>query len=329
MKNVFKPAKAKPKRLKISLFGESGVGKTFFSLGFPRPAVIDLEGGTDHYADRFDFSVLDTKSFAEVMTAVTFLGNGKHTFQTLVIDPVTVVWSALQDGRMEFKVRDIDKAIAGEEVGTFSAFDWNVMKRFYSMLMTKLLNLPLHVVLTGRQKDDYEVKANGEMVKVGVKLDAERSTPYLTDIRFKLIVEGKKRLAIIEKDRTGLYDTGSVIENPCFDSFKAAINGKGKKVVTHQREEEALENDSLFFAEKEANQNGRLSHHSLLVQLAKMGLGEMVAEYKSYVLEKYDLDDLDELETSDIREQMLLLRQCVDGEKKMQKFIEVLRGHEE
>ena len=326
MGNLFKPAKTKAKYLKIAVYGESGVGKTFFALSFPKPAVIDLEGGTDFYADRFEFSVLDTKSFAEVMEAVNFLGTGKHRFETLVIDPVTVVWSSLLDGRMEFKARDIDRAVAGEESGTFTGFDWALLKRFYSMLMTKLLNLPLHVVLTGRQKDEYEVKANGEMTKKGVKLDAEKSTPYLTDIRFKLVVEGKKRLGIIEKDRTGIYDVGQVIENPSFHSFAPAINGKGKRVVTHQLEEEALEQDTLLFAKHEAGQNGMFTHHSLLVQLAKMGLGERVAQYKSYALSKYGVDDLKELEPGNIREQMLLLKQCIENGAKMEKLIAVLNN---
>ena len=326
MGNLFKPAKTKAKHLKIACYGESGVGKTYFALGFPKPAVIDLEGGTDFYADRFMFSVLDTKGFSAVKEAVDFLATGKHAFQTLVIDPVTVVWSALQDGRMEFKVRDVDKAIAGEESGSLTAFDWALLKRFYSSLMTKLLNLPLHVVLTGRQKDEYDVRASGEMIKVGVKLDAEKSTPYLTDIRFKLVVEGKKRLGIIEKDRTGLYDVGQVIENPSFQSFAPAINGKGKKVATHQSEEEALERDTLLFAGHEAGQNGTLTHHSLLVQLAKMGLGERVAQYKSYALSKYGVDDLKELEPGHIREQMLLLKQCIENEAKLEKLVAVLNN---
>jgi hypothetical protein len=328
MKSVFKPAKAKPKRLKIALYGDSGVGKTFFSLGFPKPAVIDLEGGTDHYADRFDFAVLDTKSFAQVLAAVNYLGNGRHKFQTLVIDPVTVVWLALQNGRLEFRINDVDKAISGEENSRFTYHDWGVIKRFYSMLMTKLINLPLHVVLTGRLKDEYEIQATGEMIKVGEKLDGEKSTPYLTDIRFKLVVEGKKRFAIIEKDRTGLYDVGHIIENPTYKSFAAAVNGKGKRVHKHQSEEEAVENDSLFFADHEATQNGRLTYHSLLVQLAKIGLGEMVAQYKTYALDKYDLDELTELEPVDIKEQMLLLKQCVENDKKMAKFIELLNNQE-
>ena len=139
----------------------------------------------------------------------------------------------------------------------------------------------------------------------------------------------ERALAIIEKDRTGLYDVGHIVENPTYKSFAAAVNGKGKRVHKHQSEEEAVENDSLFFAEHEAAQNGRITYHSLLVQLAKIGLGEMVAQYKTYALDKYDLDELIELEAADIKEQMLLLKQCAENDKKMTKFIELLNNQEE
>ena len=107
VKNPFIKASAKRKHLKIYVYGDSGVGKTYFSLTFPEGTVIDLEGGTDFFSDRFQFHVLDTKGFAEVMDAVNFLEKGKHSFKTLVIDPVTIIWSALQEGRLEFKVTNL------------------------------------------------------------------------------------------------------------------------------------------------------------------------------------------------------------------------------
>jgi hypothetical protein len=88
------------------------------------------------------------------------LETGHHDFKTIVIDPITVIWSALQDGRLEFKTKNLDKAVSGEEKTFFSYQDWGQIKRFYSMLMTKLVNLPMHVVMIGRQKDEYEIKGN-------------------------------------------------------------------------------------------------------------------------------------------------------------------------
>jgi AAA domain len=43
----FTKAATRPKRPKILVHGESGDGKTTFALRFPKPVVLDLEGGTD------------------------------------------------------------------------------------------------------------------------------------------------------------------------------------------------------------------------------------------------------------------------------------------
>ena len=69
------------------------------------------------------------------------------------------------------------------------------------MLMTKLVNLPMHVILTGRLKDEYRGRG-GDVIKVGVKMEAEKSTPYAPDICFRLEMEDGKGLAAFLK-RTG------------------------------------------------------------------------------------------------------------------------------
>ena len=131
MKNPFIHASSKKKHLKIYLYGDSGVGKTYFSLTFPNVAIIDLEGGTDFFSNRFTFDVLDTKSFAEVLEAVHFMERGGHGFKTLVIDPVSLIWSALQEGRLEFKTRNPDKAVSGEEKTYFTYQDWAILLHAY------------------------------------------------------------------------------------------------------------------------------------------------------------------------------------------------------
>ena len=49
----FAPAGAAVKRLKLFLWGDSGVGKTTLALHFPMCVVLDMERGTDHYGDSF------------------------------------------------------------------------------------------------------------------------------------------------------------------------------------------------------------------------------------------------------------------------------------
>jgi len=273
VKNPFIKASAKKKHLKIYLYGDSGVGKTYFSLTFPEVTVIDLEGGTDFFSDRFQFHVLDTKSFAEVMDAVNFLEKKKHNFKTLVIDPVTIIWSALQEGRLEFKVTNLDKAVSGEEKSFFTYKDWGQLKRFYSLLMTKLVNLPMHVILTSRLKDEYEIHGH-EMTKIGVKPEAEKSTPYVTDIRFRLEVDGNgKRMAIFEKDRTGHFDRGTRIENPCYETFRSLVEeNNNKPQAIHQDDNEAVQKDAAFFHRQERLAgNGYIAGGGLPAQAASVG----------------------------------------------------------
>jgi len=254
-KNLFIKASAKRKHLKIYLYGDSGVGKTYFSLTFPKVAIIDLEGGTDFFSDRFKFHVLDTKSFAEVLEAVNFLEKGEHNFKTLVIDPVTIIWSALQEGRLEFKITNLDKAVSGEEKFFFTYKDWGQLKRFYSLLMTKLVNLPMNVILTSRLKDEYEIHGH-EMTKIGVKPEAEKSTPYVTDIRFRLEVDGTgKRVAIFEKDRTGHFDRGTRIQDPSYTTFRPLVekndDNDHKPQAIHKDDNDAARKDAQFFHQQE------------------------------------------------------------------------------
>jgi hypothetical protein len=338
MKTPFIKASSKKKHLKISVYGEAGVGKTFFALGFPSPAVIDLEGGTDFYADRFQFHVLDTKSYAEVLNAVNFLEQGDHDFKTLVIDPITVIWSALQEGRLEFKVQDPDKAISGEEKSGFTYADWMQIKRFYSLLMTKLVNLPMHVILTGRLKDEYKVRG-GEIIKVGVKMEAEKSTPYAPDICFRLEMEDGKRLAVFEKDRTGHFDRGTRIVNPSYETFRPLMEEAdqeskyGHDEVRHHDEHDAMLKDAEFFQQHEKKlmqqQENRLMKNNdtaastqtdsssmqpspqlLIARFNQLKLKASVEQYEYYICQKYGLTSLFQLTDKQLREQRSVLQKC-------------------
>jgi hypothetical protein len=257
-KNPFIKAETKKKYLKISIYGGPGVGKTWLALGFPKPAIIDLEGGTDFYSDRFQFSVLDTKSFAEVLNAIEFLETGNHDFQTLIIDPITVLYESLQEGRLEFKIKNINKASSGEEHSDFTYRDWNAVKKFYKLLMNKIINLSMNVILLGRVKDETIMKGD-QMIKTGYrKIDGEKSTPYLPDIYGELIVENKKRILLIEKSRCGEWDQGDRIIDPSYETFRHLVEGNQTTsvTVTHAGEEEASQKDAEFFQQHEGKKQG-------------------------------------------------------------------------
>jgi len=350
MKNPFIKASKIKKCLKIGVYGSHGEGKTFFALGFPKPAVIDLEGGTDLYGSRFDFSVFHTKSFSEVMDAVKFLENEKHDFETLVIDPVTIIWEALQGGRLEWKAKNgLDKVIAGSDSkDDFNFKDWRQLKRLNNILMTRLVNLKMHLVLIGRMKDEYTTKGN-QMIKVGVKMDAEKSLPYLPDICFRIETKNGRRMAIFEKDRSGHFQKDREVENISFKDFLPILEeNKDGTELQHQSEEEAINKDAEFMADTEtgknefhsqapksnSNSNSKKSNvtmTTLFTHYSAIGLGNDYPPtiYKEYCYKKYNVESMKDLSQEQLEEQNNILLATVNNEERKAKFREVLNGFKE
>ena len=50
------------RRLKLFVYSDSGAGKTTLAVQFPQTAIIDLEGGTDHYGELSNFDVLHART---------------------------------------------------------------------------------------------------------------------------------------------------------------------------------------------------------------------------------------------------------------------------
>ena len=236
----FEKIKSVKKHLKICVYGAPGTGKSYFALGFEKALIIDLEAGSDLYAERFpDTLIFKTKSFNEVCEAVSEIERTLPTLniQTLIIDPVTVLWNQLLDSKLEAKklklMRSNGKANLDSVDLAFS--DWGDIKRKYNTLLTRLCNLNLNIVLIGRVKDEYEIKnINGhmELTKIGVKMNSEKDTPYALDILFRLECDDTgKRYAIFEKDRSGTFPVGFRLENPSFKDFKGILEKHNKGEV--------------------------------------------------------------------------------------------------
>ncbi|MBI4377317.1 MAG: AAA family ATPase, partial [Elusimicrobia bacterium] len=173
----FQKSKTVQKRLKLFLWGESGSGKTTISLQFPKVAAADLEGGCDLYGDAFDFHVLKATTADEVMAAVDWLHTHKHDFRTLVIDPITVYWDALQKKWSDIFLNR-NKGSKGHkfEFYDLQPRDWMTLKAEFKEFIRKLIALDMNVICTARQKTQY---ADGGFMKAaGETFDGEKSLPY-------------------------------------------------------------------------------------------------------------------------------------------------------
>ncbi len=204
----FLEAVSRGRRLKLLLWGETGAGKTTLSLQFPNPAVIDLEGGTEHYGESFDFHVLKATSADDINTAVEWLLTHDHNFCTLVVDPITQYWDALQRKWSEIFMRR-NKGGKGHrlEYYDFQPRDWMTIKAEHKELVRNLIQLDMNVIVTARQKILYGDQ--GFMRAVGETFDGEKSLPYLFDTILQLYRDDKGRfMAKNLKDRTNKLPQG-------------------------------------------------------------------------------------------------------------------------
>lgn len=198
----FQKAKSVRKRLKLFLWGDSGVGKTTLALQFPKPVVIDLEGGCDLYGEAFTFDVLKATTADEVMEAADWLRTHKHDYRTLVIDPITVYWDALQKKWSDiFLKRNKGSKGFKFEFYDLQPKDWLTLKSEFKELIRKLIALDMNVILTARQKTQY--KEGSFMVASGETFDGEKGLPYLFDTIVRLYMDEKGRhMGTYLKDRS-------------------------------------------------------------------------------------------------------------------------------
>jgi hypothetical protein len=172
--NPFQPAAKVAKKLKILIYGASGVGKTLAALTFRRPAVIDTEGGTDLYAGRDGiptFSVLHAKSLTDVEAAIKFIqADSGKTFETLIIDAITVLYDVQKDAAGK----------AAKKEDEMTPRDWNKVNKRMVNLYNALTNLPVHVVVVAREAELYEGEGLN-LKRVGFKADMDKKGVYIFD----------------------------------------------------------------------------------------------------------------------------------------------------
>ena len=198
----FQKAKTIEKRLKLFLWGDSGVYKTTIALQFPKPVVIDMEGGTDLYGDSFDFAVLKATTADQVVDAVNWLLTEKHDYRTLIIDPITIYWDALQKKWSDIFLKR-NKGSKGYrfEFYDLQPRDWMTVKAEFKEFIRKLIALDMNVIVTARQKPQY--KEGSFMVAMGDTFDGEKSLPYLFDTIVHLYIdENKRHMGKCLKDRS-------------------------------------------------------------------------------------------------------------------------------
>jgi len=234
----FQKAKPQQAKVKIGFYGKQGSGKTASALLLAeglakaegkRIAFIDTEHGTDFYAlsvpqrswhpAAFDFDAIYSRSLADALEAVKTLDT--KTYGVLVLDSMSHLWEgaiAAYTGRKT-------------SIGGIPIQAWGALKKPYKEMLGICLNLPIHLIICGRQSPVVEKDEDtGEIGIVGTKMKAEGETPYEPHILVRMyqatqngdgFVRGQC-VAYFEKDRTGLFTGKSVVE-PNFQTFSPIL----------------------------------------------------------------------------------------------------------
>ena len=188
---MFESPKKTKKFLKIAIFGKGGSGKTRFALGFPAPVLVDTEKGSDPYTDKYDFKVKRVNQWKDLEPIMKYCQKGVDGRHTLIIDSATIFYQSLINDLAEYA-----KAKRGNEIMTQS--EWGVEKRRWSGFLNMLVFMPMHVILTFREKDEYTETVDREGKEIRKKTgdtyaEADKQTEYIFDLAFRCYTEENRK----------------------------------------------------------------------------------------------------------------------------------------
>ena len=172
---MFKKAEKRQSKLRMTIDGPAGSGKTYTALRFAstislraggRIAVIDTErGSASKYAGEspdghpWDFDVLELASYSPERYTEAVAAAGRAGYAVLVIDSLSHAWEGV-GGALEIK----DRLASGGE-NSFTA--WRHVTPLHNRMIDAILQAPLHVITTMRSRTEYVPEiVNGKIIGV-------------------------------------------------------------------------------------------------------------------------------------------------------------------
>lgn len=187
---MFKTATKQQSKLRMTIDGPAGSGKTFTALRFAHAisaafggkiAFIDTErGSASKYTGEapdgipWTFDVLELTQFSPEKYTEAIMAAGKHGYSVLVIDSLSHAWEGV-GGALELKQK------AGE---SWSA--WRHITPIHNRMVDAILQAPLHVITTMRSRMEYvqetDERGKTSIRKVGLSPIQRPGTEYEFDL---------------------------------------------------------------------------------------------------------------------------------------------------
>lgn len=207
-------------RLKMVWYGPAGSGKTMLGIRFPRPILMDTERGWDVYKEHYpQIPVLQIGSFDKANSAVDSLiaAGNRLTAQTLIIDPVTVLYADLKATHLT------EEAMQGKAFGTAG---YSAIEREWNQFLAKVSNLArrMNIIMTARERPVFNTDS--------ATFDAGRGLDYAADIVLQLFERetGERQARTIKErmmpprlERHNAYDPWDALRQHYHDSIYGRI----------------------------------------------------------------------------------------------------------
>ncbi|WP_392530179.1 ATP-binding protein [Nostoc sp. C117] len=240
---MFKKATKSQIKLRLSLIGISGSGKTYSALNIAQflgksTGVIDSEHrSASKYADLFSFDTCELTSF-HPQHYIDAIEDASTTYDVLIIDSLSHAWMG-KDGALE----QVDRiAKRSQTSNTFAA--WRDVTPLHNKLVEALLSCPCHLIVTMRSKSEYVMeeyedkggKKKTRPVKVGLAPIQRDGVEYEFDVVGDM---DKDNNLIITKSRCPKL-SGQVIHKPGKELAYTLRAWMGEPWILWKSEEDAI-----------------------------------------------------------------------------------------
>ncbi len=237
-------AKRNAAKIKLSLAGASGSGKSFSSImlayglckDFNKICVIDTENhSASLYSHLGDFNVINLSApfhpdkYIEAIKLAEEAG-----MEVIIIDNATHAWSG-KGGCLELHEKETAKM---KFPNSFTA--WNMITPIYQRYIDAIINSSCHVICTLRSKTEYVMsERNGKQIpqKTGTAPMIRDGFDFEMSVAFDIDQQHK---AFCTKDRTGLFqdkepfiitpDTGRKILQWCSNNDSVSVDEISKRI---------------------------------------------------------------------------------------------------
>ena len=256
----FEKGPIKNKIYRIIVAGETGVGKTYFSLSFPgKTIVVDFENRLSHLTPYYSIDYIRVSDVSDLSYLIKNIKTITKDYDNIVIDSLTSYYNIIQISRMKPGTKE-----------NLEMYDWLYVKNNIKELLTALWSANKNIIAISQIKENDK----GEQ-----SLDIERNVPFTFDtiVRLELDEKNKRYLKVL-KDAYGLK-IGSIIppDPKYFIDVDKAEEPSHKKVmrifsgseVTAQKENTNIITDEIKKAIKELNHELGYSDEQLLVSIKR------------------------------------------------------------